>query len=90
MYHEIHAITDSDTESEKIKKILIVLARANSPVPLAYISLHTGIIKPLTTLRRMEKTGIVSQSPVSTWSSSIDPTFELMSATQKGLLDVIN
>jgi hypothetical protein len=80
------SIIQQDGESEEVERILLVLARANSPVPLGYISLHTGIKEPLPILRKMEAGNLVRRSPssqglVPPWSCSTDPMFEI--TTQK-------
>jgi len=77
---------DPNTANKQIKKILIVLARANSPAPLGYISLHTGIKEPLKILRKMEEAGLVHQSPSSSWSCCMGPMFEITSVARNELL----
>jgi hypothetical protein len=52
-------------ESEQIKKILLILDRAKTPVPLGYISLHTGIEEPLEILEKMRENNLVNISPPS-------------------------
>ena len=76
------SISQLDSETEKVERILLVLERAKSPVPLGYISLHTGIKEPLGILRKMEESCLVRRSPssqglVPTWSCSRDPMFEI-------------
>jgi DNA-binding IclR family transcriptional regulator len=73
-------------DNDQIKKILIVLARANSPAPLEYISINTGIKEPLKILRKLEEMGLVRQTPSSSWSCCMDPMFEITSAARKELL----
>jgi hypothetical protein len=65
-------------ENDQIKKILSALAQAKGPAPLGYISLHTGIKDPLQTLEKMERRGLVNQSPCPSWSSCMEPTFEIV------------
>jgi hypothetical protein len=65
-------------ENDQLKKILSALAQARGPAPLGYVSLHTGIKDPLTTLEKMEERGLVKRSPCSSWSSCSDPSFEIM------------
>ena len=76
------SIIQHDGESEEVERILLVLAKANSPAPLGYISLHTGIKEPLGILRKMEKGGLIRRSPCSQglvplWSCCTDPLFEI-------------
>jgi hypothetical protein len=76
------SIIQQDGESEEVERILLVLARANSPVPLGYISLHTGIKEPVGILRKMEERCLVRRSPssqglVPPWSCCTDPLFEI-------------
>jgi hypothetical protein len=76
------SISQLDNETEKVERILLVLTKANSPVPLGYISLHTGIKEPLGILRKMEERCLVrrshsSQGLVPPWSCSMDPMFEI-------------
>lgn len=68
-------------EDEEIRRVLFVLARSNSSTPLDYISLHTGIKKPLQILEEMSVLGLVCRSTPSMWSCSKDPLFEI---TPKG------
>lgn len=65
---------------------MIALAVANSPAPIDYISLHTGINDPLNTLQQMEERGFIRRTPASSWSCYVDPLFELTPATKKKLL----
>lgn len=65
-------------ESDQIKKILSVLAQAKDSAPLGYVSLHTGIKEPLNTLEEMEERGLVHRSPCPSWSSCMEPTFEIV------------
>ena len=83
------SIIQQDGESEEVERILIVLARANSPAPLGYISLHAGIKEPLGILRRMEERGLIRRSPCSQglvplWSCCIDPLFEIAAQKWEG------
>lgn len=79
---------ESGTENEQIRKILITLAIAKSPVPLEYIFLHTGIKEPLKILRKMEKMGLVRQTPSLSWSCCLDPMHEITPKTKKELLNL--
>jgi hypothetical protein len=79
---------ESGMESEQIKKILITLAIAKSPVPLEYISLHTGIKEPLKILKKMEERGLVRKTPSLGWSCCLDPMHEITPKTKKELLNL--
>jgi len=76
---------ESNIESEQAKKILLVLDRSKSPVPLGYISLHTGIEELLEILEKMREKGLVYRSPPSCWSCCMDPMYEIAPKTQKEL-----
>jgi hypothetical protein len=76
---------ESGIENEQIKKILITLALAKSPVPLEYISLHTGIKEPLKILKKMEEKGLIRQAPPLGWSCCLDPMHEITPKTKKEL-----
>ena len=83
------SISQLDNETETVERILLVLARANSPVPLGYISLHTGIKEPVRILRKMEERCLVRRSPssqglVPPWSCSMDPMFEIVAHKSEG------
>jgi len=77
MPDSINSKADSKVEGENFKKILRILARANGPAHVDYISLHSEIKQPITILRKMEERGLVSQSPCSEWSSCLSPMFEI-------------
>ena len=71
-----------DPEDEQVKRILLVLIRANGPAPLGYISLHTGIRDPFEVLGKMEERGLVRRSApshgfASIWSCSMEPMYEV-------------
>ena len=87
MLIEEYTSTTPKTISEKRKKILQVLARADSPVPIGYISLHTGIREPLEILEKMREESLVFLSLTSTWSCSIEPCYEITPATKEKLLE---
>ncbi|MEM2873579.1 MAG: hypothetical protein QXD82_05360 [Nitrososphaerales archaeon] len=74
-----------NVEIKQTKKILRVLDRAKTPVPLGYISLHTGIEEPLEILEKMRKNGLVKKSPSSSWSCCMDPMYEIVPKVKKGL-----
>ncbi len=76
---------ESNIESELVKRILLVLDRAKSPVPVGYISLHTGIEEPLEILEKMRENGLVYRSPPSCWSCCMDPMYEITPKTKKEL-----
>jgi len=65
-------------ENDQTKKILSALAQAEGPAPLGYISIHTGIKEPLKTLEKMEERGLVRRRPCLSWSSCMEPTFEIV------------
>jgi len=81
---------ESDIENERIKKILLVLDRAESPAPLDYISFYTGIKELLETLEKMEKEkGLVRRTLPSCWSCSMDPMYEITPKTRKELSSIL-
>lgn len=67
---------------QKMIKILQVLDRASGGAcPLGYISLHTNIVDPLKLLEALEEEGYCRKCPVSGWSPTGYPKFEI---TPKG------
>ncbi|MGQ9719039.1 MAG: hypothetical protein ACUVWK_04275 [Nitrososphaerales archaeon] len=80
---------EKDVESEKIRKILLVLDRAKSPVTLDYIFLHTDIKEPLGILERMREEGLVCRTHPSKWSCSMDPMYEIKPMTRKELCSML-
>jgi hypothetical protein len=61
----------------KMIKILQVLDRASCACPLGYISIHTNVVEPLKIMEALENEGYVFRCPVSDWSSSGYPMFEI-------------
>jgi len=84
LLHEVVSRTKQE-ENGEIEKILSVLAMANSPAPLGYISFHTGIKEPLEALRRMAERDLVRQCTSSTWSCSKGPMFEVTPTARENL-----
>jgi len=80
-----HVMLDS-IEKSQMRKILLVMFLAKSPIPLGFISLHTGIKEPLKISDKMERMGLIKRSPCSSWSASVAPLFCLTSSAQKNLL----
>ncbi|MCP8304837.1 MAG: hypothetical protein H3Z50_05145 [archaeon] len=76
---------ENDIESVQIKKILLALDRAKSPVPLGYISLHTEIEEPHGILEKMEEKGLVRRCLLSYWPDDMHPLYEITPKTQKEL-----
>jgi len=76
---------ERNIESEQIKKILLVLGMAKTPVPLGYISLHTRIKEPLEILEKMRENGLIHRSPPSCWSCCMEPMYETAPKAQKEL-----
>jgi hypothetical protein len=70
---------------QESKKVLIALALTNTPVPLGYITYHTGINEPLPLVERLEDEGLVHRCPSSRWSCSQGPRFEVHLAIRKEL-----
>jgi|YelNatPaOPRAMG01_1025707.scaffolds.fasta_scaffold34442_3 hypothetical protein len=77
-----------DIKDERVRRVLAVLTMARGPVPLGYLSLHTGIEAPLELLEEMRRKGLVRKCPSSTWSCSLGPMYEI-AATTKECLQVI-
>ena len=77
-------------KNDQIKKILRCLIQAKSPTPLGYILLHTGIKEPLRTLEKMEEKGLVNRSPCLSWSSCMEPTFEIVVPAKKELANAVS
>jgi hypothetical protein len=76
-------------ESEQIKKILLILDKAKTPVPLGYISLHTGIEEPLEILEKMRENNLVNISPPSCWSCCMGPMYEITPKAQRELYNIL-
>lgn len=69
-------------------KILQVLDRASCSCPLGYISLHTNVIDPLEILEALEEEGYAQRCPVSDWSSSSYPMFEITTKARNELREL--
>lgn len=76
-------------ENEQIKKILLILDRAKTPVPLGYILLHTGIKEPLEILEKMRENNLVHRSSPSSWSCCMDPMYEITPKAQRELHSIL-
>jgi len=68
---------------EKKVKIVLALDQAKSPAPIGYISKKSGIENPRELLQQLEKDGIVSRLPSSSWSPTNAPQFELAPKAKK-------
>ena len=72
----------------KIIRILQVLDRASCACPLGYISLHTNVVEPLKIMETLENEGYVNRCPVSDWSTSGHPMFEVTPKARKELREL--
>ena len=66
-------------------KVLHVLNRAACCCPLGYISLHTNILSPLTTLEYLEELGYVHRIENENQSPSYNPMFKISHKGQQVL-----
>ena len=67
-----------ELEDVKMNEILEIMHAAKSPVPLGYISFHTGICEPLTILEKLVDKGLIRRASCSTWSCCMEPMFEVV------------
>lgn len=80
---------ENDIDNIQIKKILLALDRAKSPVPLGYISLHTEIEEPNGILEKMEEKGLIRRCVLLNWPDDMHPLYEITSKTQKELYHIL-
>jgi hypothetical protein len=69
------------------KRVIYVMSRTRSPVPISYIATHAHIVHPLKLLSQMEKEDLIQRAPPSTWSSSNYPLFHLTAKSFTRLLN---
>ena len=69
----------------KMMKVLNVLNRAACCCPLGYITLHTNIFNPLTTLEDLEELGYVHRTENENQSPSYHPMFKISHKGQQVL-----
>ena len=73
-------------EERKIR-IILALNEAKNAAPVGYVCQRCGIDdkceNPCRNLRQLEEDGIIQLLPASTWSSSLEPRYELPAKTKK-------
>jgi len=66
-------------EEEKVRRLLMALVRARSPVTLEYILLHSNVDDPVKFLEMLEEKGLVKKVICSDWSPCMNPRYQLVS-----------
>lgn len=78
---------------ERKTRIILALNEAKSAAPIGYVCQRCGIDEtcenPCRNLRQLEDDGIIQRTSPSTWSSSLDPQYELPTKTKKLLQQMV-
>jgi DNA-binding HxlR family transcriptional regulator len=73
-------------EERKIR-IILALNEAKNAAPVGYVCQRCGVDEtcetPCRNLKQLEEDGIIQRLPASTWSSSLEPRYELPAKTKK-------
>ena len=78
---------------ERKTRIILALDEAKNAAPVGYVCQRCGIDEtcesPCRNLRQLEDDGIVQRASPSTWSSSLEPQYELPAKTKKLLRQMV-
>jgi hypothetical protein len=78
---------------ERKTRIILALNEAKNAAPIGYVCQRCGIDEtcesPCRNLGQLEDDGIVQRASPSTWSSSLEPQYELPTKTKKLLQQMV-
>ncbi|MEM3786197.1 MAG: helix-turn-helix domain-containing protein [Nitrososphaeria archaeon] len=66
-------------EEVKVKRLLLVLARAKGPVTIDYLIRYTNLDRPQDLLEKLEEKGLVKKIKCSEWSPCMNPLYQITS-----------
>ena len=76
-----------DNLEERKTRIILALNEAKNAAPVGYVCQRCGVDEtcetPCRNLKQLEEDGIIQRLPASTWSSSLEPRYELPAKTKK-------